>query len=433
VITTTGGALFKHRDFRRLWAGETVSELGTQVSVLAIPLVAVRSLHASIFQVALLTASSTFGFLVAGLPAGAWVDRLRRRNVMIIADLGRLLALGSIPIAYAFGALGLLQLYLATLTAGLLTVFFDVAYQSYLPSLVGPEHVVEGNAKLGGSADVAQLAGPSLAGGLVQLISGPYAIAVDAVSFLVSATCVKSIRKIEEHPSEHPKGIANLGREIGEGLRFVVNQPLIRAITAVSTIFNLFSGMMTAVEVVFLVRVVHAQPDVIGFSFAAVGAGGLAGALLASRLSRRFGGARATIGGALLSVLGFLIPLATPGVGVLLFAAGYAGSAFGTSVYNINQLSFRQRLCPSNLLGRMNATVRFVVSGVSPVGALVGGVIGTEIGLRPTMWVAAAGQFAAAGLLLMSPVRKLRDFPAQPVNRSLEQNFEKAADVLEIP
>jgi predicted MFS family arabinose efflux permease len=352
------------------------------------------------------------GFLVAGLPAGAWADRIRRRRVMIAADLGRLLALGSVPIAYAFGVLGLLQLYLATLAAGLLTVFFDVAYQSYLPSLVGPDRVVEGNAKLGGSADVAQLAGPSLAGGLVQLIGGSYAIAVDAASFFFSAAYVKSIRKKEEVPPAHERGFANLGREIVEGLRFVVHHPLIRAITATSTIFNLFSGVMTAVEVVFLVRVVHAQPDIIGFSFAAVGAGGLAGALLASRLSRRFGGARATIGGALLSVLGFLIPLATPGVGVLFFGVGYAGSAFGTSLYNINQLSFRQRLCPPNLLGRMNATIRFVVSGIAPVGALAGGVIGTEIGLRPTMWIAAAGQFAAAGLLLVSPMRKLRDFPA---------------------
>jgi predicted MFS family arabinose efflux permease len=411
MTTVTGGSLLKHRDFRRLWAGETVSELGTQVSVLAVPLLAVRSLHASTFQVALLTATSTVGFLVAGLPAGAWVDRLRKRRVMIAADLGRLLSLGSIPIAYAFGDLGLLQLYLATLTAGLLTVFFDVAYQSYLPGLVGPVHVVEGNAKLGGSAEVAQLAGPSLAGGLVQVIGGPYAIAVDAVSFLFSGACVKSIRQKEDHPSEHAKGIASLGREITEGLRFVVNQPLVRAITATSTFSNFFSGVMTAVEVVFLVRVVHAQPDVIGFSFAAVGAGGLAGALFASRISRRFGSARATIAGALLSVLGFMIPLATPGVGVLFFGAGYAGSAFGTSMYNINQLSFRQRLCPPNLLGRMNATIRFVVSGVSPLGALAGGIIGTTIGLRPTMWVAAAGQFAAAGLLLISPIRKHRDFP----------------------
>jgi predicted MFS family arabinose efflux permease len=411
MATAAGGVLLRHRDFRRLWAGETVSEIGTQVSILAVPLVAVRSLHASTFQVALLIATSTVGFLVAGLPAGAWVDRLRRRNVMMVTDLGRFFALGSIPLAHAFGALGMLQLYLATLTTGLLTVFFDVAYQSYLPSLVGHANVEEGNAKLGGSAEVAALAGPSISGELVQAIGGSYAIAVDAVSYVFSAACLRTIRSREDAPPEHQKGFTNLAREVGEGLRFVAAQPLMRAIAATSTTYNLFSGVMTAVEVIFLVRVVHAQPDVIGLSFAAVGVGGVAGALFATRVSRRIGSARAIRWAVFMSALGFLIPLATPGVGILLFGAGYAGSAFGASLYNINQLSFRQRLCPPNLLGRMNATMRFLVTGVTPIGALAGGLIGTAIGLRPTMWVAAAGQFAAAGWLLASPMRKLRDLP----------------------
>jgi MFS family permease len=411
MTSATAGALLRHRDFRRLWTGETVSELGAQVSILAVPLLAVRSLHASTFQVALLTAASTMGFLVAGLPAGAWVDRLKRRNVMIVTDVGRFLALGSIPIASALGALGMPQLYIATLSAGLLTVLFDVAYQSYLPSLVGTEHLVEGNAKLGGSAQLAQLAGPSLAGALVQAVGGACAIAVDAASFLFSGICLKSIHEHEDSPSEHARGIRHLGREIGEGLRFVIGQPLIRAITAASSTYNLFSGLMTAVEVVFLVRTVHAQPAIIGLSFAAVGAGGLAGAVFASRLSRRMGAARATIFAALMSAFGFLIPLATPGLGILTFSAGYAGSAFGASWYNVNQVSFRQRLCPPELLGRMNATVRFVVSGLLPVGAVAGGLIAGAIGLRSTMWVAAAGQFAAAGWLLASPMRMLRNFP----------------------
>jgi len=411
MTTVTKGGLHAHRDFRLLWGGETVSELGTQISILAVPLLAVRSLHASTFDVALLTATSTVGFLVAGLPAGAWVDRLSKRSVMIATDLGRLFALGSIPIAYALGVLGILQLYLATLTAGLLTVFFDVAYQSCIPSLVGNDHVVDANARLGASAQVAQLGGPSIAGALVQAIGGAYSIAVDAFTFLFSGMCLTGIRSREIKPPRHTRGIRSLVGEINEGLRFVVSQPLIRAITAASTTYNLFSGVMTAVEVVFLVRVVHAQPDVIGLSFAAVGLGGLAGALFASRLSSWMGGARATIFGALMSVFGFLIPLATPGVGVLFFAAGYAISAFGTSWYNVNQISFRQRLCPPGLLGRMNATVRFVVSGLSPVGAIAGGITAGLIGLRATMWVGAAGQFAAAGWLLASPMRRLRNFP----------------------
>jgi predicted MFS family arabinose efflux permease len=417
AVRPRGGALLRHRDFRRLWAGETVSELGTQVSILAVPLLAVRSLHATVFQVALLTACSTLGFLIVGLPAGAWVDRLRRRNLMIAADLGRLLALGSIPIAYAFGALGMLQLYAATLAAGLLTVFFDVAYQSYLPSLVGDDNVVEGNTKLGGSAEVAQLAGPSVAGWFIQSIGAPYTVAFDAFTFLFSATCLKSIRRSDLNPARDTRHPANLFREIRQGIGFVFTEPLLRAMTATSTLYNLFSGVMTAVEVIFLVRVVHARPFVIGLSFAAIGAGGLAGALLANRAARRFGSARAILGASFLSTLGLLVPLARPGAGVIFFGAGYAGSALGASLYNINQVSFRQRLCPSPLLGRMNATIRFLVTGVSPLGALAGGVVATEIGLRPTMWVAAAGEVLAAGCLLASPIRTIRDLPRRNPSR----------------
>ncbi len=406
-----GGHLVAHRDFRRLWAGETVSEMGTQVSVLAVPLVAVRSLHASTLEVSLLVTTSTLGFLIAGLPVGAWVDRVARRRVMIAADLGRLVALGSIPVADALGALTIAQLYAATLIAGLLTVFFDVAYQSYLPSLVGSEHVVEGNAKLGGSMQVAQVAGPSLAGGLVQLIGGPYAVGVDALSFLFSGACVTSITAREPTPPKRPWSVGHLAREIGEGLRFVAGQPIVRAVTLATATANLFSGVMTAIEVVFLVRICHAQPGIIGLLFAGVGVGGLAGALLASRVNRRIGGARATIGALLLGVVGLLVPLARPGIGVLLFAVGYAGTAFGASVFNINQVSFRQRLCPPELLGRMNATIRTLVSGVLPLGALAGGLVGTAIGLRATMWVAAVGQLTAVGWLLASPLRGRREIP----------------------
>lgn len=409
-----GGHLLAHRDFRRLWAGETVSEVGSQVSMLAIPLIAVRTLRATTFEVALLTGMATIAFLIAGLPVGAWVDRVRRRGVMIAADLGRLLALGSIPVAEALGELTLVQLYITTFVAGLLTVFFDVAYQSYLPSLVGSEHVVEGNAKLGGSAQVAQVAGPSLAGGLVQAIGGPYAVAVDAASFLVSGAAVTSIRAREAAPPRRPAGVAHFGREIGEGLRFVSREPIIRAITLTTATYNLFSGVMSGIEVVFLVRVAHASPGVIGLAFAAIGAGGLGGALAASRISRRIGGARATVVGAAMAVIGLLIPLTSPGAGILFFAFGYAGAVFGGTMYNINQLSFRQRLCPPELLGRMNATIRTLVFGVLPLGALAGGAIAGATGLRATLWIAAGGQLAATGWLLASPMRTLRDFPALP-------------------
>jgi hypothetical protein len=407
-----GGELLRHRDFRRLWAGESVSELGSQVSVLAVPLVAVRALHATTFQVGLLTAASTAAFLLVGLPAGAVVDRLRRRPVMVIADIGRMLALGSVPVTYALGRLGLLQLYLVTLLAGVLTVFFDVAYQSYLPSLVGLDHIVEGNAKLTGSSQVAQVAGPSLAGGLIQAIGGPYAVAVDAGSFLFSGLAVTSIRTAESPPQREGEQPRRIAGEIAEGLRFVFGHPLLRAIAATTATANFFSGIGSAVEIVFLVRAVHAAPGIIGLLFAAGSVGGLLAAFAASAVARRIGGARATIVGIFVGAGGLLIPLTRPGLGLLLFAAGFFAVAFGAVLYNINQVSFRQRLCPERLLGRMNATMRFVVWGVLPLGALAGGAIGTALGLRPTLWLAAAGNALAGLWLVFSPLRRMRDFPA---------------------
>jgi MFS family permease len=407
-----GRGLWGHRDFRFLWGGQSISELGSQVSLLAIPLLAVRTLHASTFEVGVLTAASTAAFLIVGLPAGVWVDRLRRRPVMIAADLGRMVALGSIPVAYAFGDLRLVQLYVVTLLAGVLTVFFDVAYQSYLPSLVGREHLVEGNAKLTGSAQVAQVAGPSVAGGLVQAIGGSYAVAADAVSFLVSATAVGGIRTPEAKARVPEGGHRRLHRDMGEGLRFVFGNALLRAIMLTTASSNLFSGLMNAVEIVFLVRVVHAPPGIIGLLFAGASIGGVLAALVATPLARRIGGARATFLGIFLNAGGLLIPLTGRGIGLLLFAGGVFFYSFGAILYNINQVSFRQRLCPDHLLGRMNATMRFVVWGVLPIGALIGGVIGTSIGLRPTLWIAAIGESLAGVWLVASPMRHMRDYPA---------------------
>jgi MFS family permease len=405
------GGLFRRRDFRLLWAGETVSELGSQVSLLAIPLVAVGTLHATTFEIGALTAASTAAFLLVGLPAGVWVDRLRRRRVMIAADAGRFVALGSIPVTYAFGALGLVQLYLVTLLSGVLTVFFDVAYQSYLPSLVGREHLVEGNAKLTGSAQVAQVAGPSLAGGLVQAIGGSYAVAVDAGSFLFSAVAVGGIRTPEPRPTVPPGGHRRLRHDMGDGLRFVFTHPLLRAIAATTATSNLFGGIMTAVAIVFLVRAVHAAPGLIGLIFASGSVGGLLAALVASPVARRIGGARATLVGIFASAGAVLIPLTTRGAGLLFFAAGFFAMSFGSVLYNVNQVSFRQRLCPDEMLGRMNATMRFVVWGVLPIGGLAGGALGTAIGLRPTLWLAAIGQALAGVWLLASPMGRMRDFP----------------------
>ena len=408
------GVLLRHRDFRLLWGGETVSELGSQVSLLAIPLLAVRTLHATTFEMGLLTAASTAAFLVVGLPAGVWVDRMRRRRVMVVADLGRMLALGSVPVAYALGGLTLAHLFVVTLASGILTVFFDVAYQSYLPALVGREHLVEGNAKLTGSAQVAAVAGPSVAGGLVQAIGSSAAVAADAVSFLASAAAVTAIRSPEPKPPVPHGGHPKLVHDIGEGLRLVFGNALLRAIAATTATSNLFSGVAAAVEIVFLVREVHASPGVIGLLFSMGGIGGVLGAFVAGPMARRFGGVRATIIGIGGNVGALLIPLTMPGVGLLFFGFGTFAIGFSAVVYNINQVSFRQRLCPDRLLGRMNATMRFVVWGVLPVGALLGGVLGSVLGLRPTLWIGAAGEAVAGVWLLAPPMRSMRDFPDTP-------------------
>jgi MFS family permease len=405
------GVLIHHRDFRLLWGGETVSELGSQVSLLAIPLLAVRTLHATTFQVGLLTAASTAAFLIVGLPAGVWVDRIRRRWVMITADLGRMLSLGSIPVAYALDALTMVQLVVVTLLTGILTVFFDVAYQSYLPSLVGRENLVEGNAKLTGSEQVAAVAGPSIAGGLVQAFGSSYAIAVDSVSFLVSGAAVGAIRTEEPAPEVPEGGHRSLTHDIGEGLRFVFGNALLRAIAATTATANFFNGIAAAVEVVFLVRTVHASPGQIGLLFSLGGVGGVVGALAAGPIARRIGGARATIVGIASGVGSILMPLTMPGRGLWLFGIGFFFSGFSAVVYNINQVSFRQRLCPDRLLGRMNASMRFVVWGVLPIGALIGGVLGTHLGLRTTLWIGVGGELLAVVWLLASPMRTMRDFP----------------------
>jgi MFS family permease len=408
------GVLFRHRDFRLLWGGETISELGSQVSLLALPLLAVRTLHATTFEMGLLTAASTTAFLIVGLPAGVWVDRMRRRRVMITSDLGRMLALGSVPVAYVMGDLTLAQLFVVTLASGILTVFFDVAYQSYLPALVGRDHLVEGNAKLTGTAQAAAVAGPSVAGGLIQAIGGSNAVAVDSVSFLFSAAAVTAIENPEPRPEVPDGGHPKIVHDMAEGLRFVFGDALLRAIAATTAFSNLFAGITAAVEIVFLVRVVHASPGEIGLVFALGGIGGVLGALAAGPLARRFGGARATIIGIGGNVGALLVPLTTAGAGLLLFGFGMFLIGFSAVVYNVNQVSFRQRLCPDRLLGRMNATMRFVVWGVLPIGALIGGVLGSFAGVRPTLWIGAVGEAVAGIWLLTSPMRTMRDFPDAP-------------------
>jgi MFS family permease len=404
--------LLHESDFRQLLVACTVSQVGSQISLLALPLAAVLALHASNFEVGALAACGTVAFLLVGLPAGAWVDRLRRRNVLVFGDVGRALVLGSVPIAWALGVLSMPQLYLVALLTGVLTVFFDVSYQSYLPHLVGREHLMEGNAKLEAVRGVSQIAGPTIAGLLIQALTAPVAIAVDAVSFAGSALFVGRIRRREKIPERTPD--ARLRTEILEGLRFVFSNPLLRAIAMSIASYNLFSAMRSAMLIVLLARELHLGASTIGVFFSIASAGALIGALTATKIAARIGqGPAIWIPVAVTAPLQLLIPIAQRGW--LLWAAAFAYLViwFCVSVNNSTQVSFRQGLTPERLLGRMNATMRFLVWGTTPLGGLIGGILGQFLGPRPTLWLAAIGGLIPFLPLFFSPLRTMRELPTR--------------------
>ncbi|HET8684918.1 MAG TPA: MFS transporter [Micromonosporaceae bacterium] len=402
--------LLRDHDFRQLFVADTISQLGTQVSQLALPLVAVVTLKATELEVGLLVTLEFLAFLLVGLPAGAWVDRLRRRNVLVTGDLGRALLLGSVPMAWWAGVLTIWQLYVVALLVGVLTVFFDVAYQSYLPHLAGRERLVEGNAKLEVVRASSQIGGPGLAGLLIQAVTAPFAVVVDAVSFVASALFVGLIRKREAKPERAAD--AHLGREIAEGLRFVLGNRLLRAIATCTGLFNLFGAATAAMTILFLVRDLGLGPGVVGLFFSVGAAGGLVGAFVVNPVVRRLGeGPAIWVSTAVTAPFTLLLPAAEPGWRVWLAAAGFFVVSIGVVVYNVTQVSFRQRLTPERLLGRMNATMRFLVWGTMPVGGFLGGVLGELFGARTTLWVAAVAQCLAFLPVFLSPLRRMRELP----------------------
>jgi MFS family permease len=403
-----GGGLLRHPDFRRLWVGDTVSQFGTQISVLAMPLIAVLTLKASAQAVGVLVAMEFAAFMLFGLPAGAWCDRWRRRPVMIIADLARFLLLLSVPIAAWLDVLTLWQLFAVVLLMGVATTFFDVAYQSYLPSLVDAEDLVEGNAKLQGSAAVAQVSGPALAGYLIQWLTAPIAVLADAGSYLLSALNVARIGHHEPAP-EQPE-YRSLRREIGAGLGVVLGNPILRTLAAATAVANFFMAVFTAVIIVFLARALGLSPGTIGALMTLGSIGAVVGAVTTSTLVRRLGRARSTwVPFAVGCPIGLLIPLAHRGVLLVLFVVGWFAFSFAFTAYNVAGVSLRQALCPTHLLGRMNATMRFRSVGVMPFGALIGGGLDGWLGPRSTLWVTMIGELLVPIILLGSPLRSMRD------------------------
>lgn len=410
-------SLVFHRDFRRLWIGAAASQIGATTSMFLLPLVAATALRASPLQVGIVSALLTASFLLFGLPAGAVLDRIRRRPVMIAADAGRALALGSLPLTAVFGALSLPQMYAVALGYGVLTLFFDVAYQSYLPSLVRWDRLVEGNAKLASTQAVADMSGPTVGGLAVQVLTASYAVVANALCFAWSAAWIASIGPRERRPAREPG--RHFGRDIGEGLRYVLGHRLLRAIAGCTGSFNLFRAASQPMVIVLLSRVLHLAAGTVGLFFTVGAGGGVVGAFFARRIAAAVGQGRTIwLAPAVAGLFALLIPLAGGGWRLWPAVVGEFGVTFGAAVYDVTQVSFRQALCPARLLGRMNATIRFLVWGTMPLGAFVGGGLASLIGVRVVLWAAAAGMALSFLSVFSSPLRGMRRLPvAEPARR----------------
>jgi MFS family permease len=398
--------------FRWLWAGQTASVLGTAVSGLAIPTIAIVTLGAAPFAVGLLATVQFAAFPLLGLVAGVWVDRWSRRATMLVADVIRMLALATIPLAAFAHVLGYAQLVAVAACVGAASVFFEVAYQSLVPAIVEPEQLERANARLEFSNSFAQIAGNGLAGALISLAGAPVAVIVDAASYAVSVLTLAAVRVREAHRAEHAAVRAPFVAELHEGIAVVLASPALVRIAGATATSNLGIAMMMAVGLLYFYRVLHLSPAIVGVLFAVANLG-FAGALFAPRIARRFGAGRTMTWSLTIAVLSqFLLPLAlfVPPLPVL-FAAELAMTAC-VPVYNITQVSLRQRLIPSDKLGRANATLRTVVWGTMPLGTLLGGALAGTIGIVPTLVAGAAVAACAIPWLLTAPIRALRADPA---------------------
>jgi MFS family permease len=369
-------ALRGHRDFRRLWTADLVSQFGDRVTALATPLLAATALGASAFEVSLLRAVQTAAYLALGLQMGAWCDRLRTRPLLIGADLGRAAAFASVPVAAAFGALTMAQLYVVVGVAGILTVVFQVAHRTYLPRLVEEHQLVAGNARLEANISVAAVAGPSASGFLLQYLGGPAVLAVNA-----------------------------LRRRIGEGLRFVAEHPVLRVIAASTTLVAAFQAFQLALAPLFLLREIHLTPGAIGLVSTAGLTGSLAGAAVARRLGERWGTLRTVRFTAPWLALGYLLtPLTAPGSRLFCYPIGGFMSAYAVTVINILLISYQQVETPAEMRGRVSASTRFLIYGFLSAGTLIAGIVAESAGLYAALWTGSAGVAVAAALLVFARV-----------------------------
>ena len=401
--------LWIHADFMRLWTGQTISVFGSLIGATAIAFTAILVLHATPIQLGILSATRLAPGFLTGLIAGAWVDRLRRRPILIGADIGRAVLLATIPLAAVFGLLRIEQLYVVTFFVSILSIFFDVAYESYLPSLIGRDQLIEGNSKFSASASVAEVSGLGLAGWLVQLFTAPVTILIDALSFVVSAISVWLVRVPEQ--AQVPGFAPNMRLEIVAGLRAVVHHPLLRALAACTLSKEFFGGMYGALVMLYMVRDLGFAPGILGTIWALGGISSLSGAMATGRVTRGLGiGSTMILGLLFSSIAMFLIPLAqgaTLTAALLLILQQISGDG-PAAIYQINLVSLRQAVTPEQLLGRVSASAEFLRLGAALSGSLLGGLMGRMIGVRATLVVGAVGSLLSTLWLALSPIRSLR-------------------------
>ncbi|MBV7334396.1 MFS transporter [Chloroflexi bacterium TSY] len=396
--------LWHNSSFLRLWIAQAISNAGSQITNVALPLTAVLILGATPTQMGLLGMANSLPNLLFGLPAGVWVDRTRRRPILVGSDLGRALLLGSIPLAAWLGHISFMHLWLVAFLAGILTVFFQIASISILPSIVPKEQLVEANSKLSLSDSVISIAGPGIAGGLVQFFSAPKAIVIDAVSYILSAVALRRLETKEALPTRKPKTIWH---EVGEGIYELIRTPLLKVLTITSALGMLAGALQNTVQLLFFANELNFSPATIGFVLAAGGIGTLSGAASAGWLAYRLrAGTILALGKSIWIVGSLLIVFAGLGGNAFVYViAGQAVVGFGMSIYFVNQVSLRQVITSVALLGRVTAARRFVLFGMAVFGAALGGFLGEVVGLRLTLLIGTAALTGELLLIILSPIR----------------------------
>jgi MFS family permease len=410
-------SLSRDRQFLKYWTASAISDVGAQLTALAIPLIGALSLNATPWQMGLLTAMSTVPILLVGLFAGVLVDRVRRRPLLIASDIGRAAMMLVIPMASLMGVLRIELLYVVAFLLGSLSLVFDVAHLAFLPSLVPREHLVDGNAKLEVTAANAQVLGPGLGGVLIGLVGAPLALLLDASTLLISAALIAWTRATEAPRAMVREG-ASVWQDIREGLRVVFGNPTLCALMGCSATLNLFGRMFLAVYVLFMTRDLGFGPIAVGLILATGGLGSLAGALVGKWSTRRFGYGPTIIGSAAaFGLAGLMVPLAIlfPRIAIPMLVLSEFGQWAAILVYFVGAITVRQAMTHDRLMGRVNATIRFVAGGALPIGALAGGALGGLIGLPLTLVVAELGTLLGVVWLVLSPVRSLRALPSEPV------------------